>query len=51
MMPNQNKVAVAMSGGIDSSVTAFLLKRIGYEVVGVTMHLYDEIGDDGLPRF
>lgn len=50
MMPNQNKVAVAMSGGIDSSVTAFLLKRIGYEVVGVTMHLYDEIGDDGLPR-
>jgi len=50
MVLNQNKVAVAMSGGIDSSVTAFLLKRIGYEVVGVTMHLYDEIGDDGLPR-
>jgi tRNA-specific 2-thiouridylase len=49
MKLNHNKVAVAMSGGIDSSVTAFLLKRIGYEVIGITMYLYDEIGENGLP--
>ena len=34
------KVAVAMSGGVDSSVAALLLHEQGYEVVGVTMKLY-----------
>jgi len=38
------RVLVAMSGGVDSSVAAALLKEQGFEVVGVTMRLYDEEG-------
>lgn len=39
--PAQTRVVVAMSGGVDSSVVAAMLAREGYEVVGVTLQLYD----------
>lgn len=39
--PGETRVVVAMSGGVDSSVTAAMLVEQGYEVIGMTMQLYD----------
>ncbi|MBD3359773.1 MAG: tRNA 2-thiouridine(34) synthase MnmA, partial [Candidatus Buchananbacteria bacterium] len=42
-MPKTNqKVAVAMSGGVDSSVAAALLKKQGYQVIGIFMHFWQD---------
>tara|TARA_A100001037_G_scaffold305373_1_gene345210 strand:- start:311 stop:1429 length:1119 start_codon:yes stop_codon:yes gene_type:complete len=40
--PKSTKVVVAMSGGVDSSTVAGMMKKDGYNVVGVTLKLYDE---------
>jgi len=39
--PSETRVVAAMSGGVDSSVVAAMLAREGYDVVGVTLQLYD----------
>jgi tRNA-specific 2-thiouridylase len=46
-IPPPAAVAAAMSGGVDSSLAAVLLKEAGYDVVGLTMRVWDVAGDDG----
>ena len=41
--PKDTKIVVAMSGGVDSSVVAGLMKEEGYDVTGITLKLYDDI--------
>ncbi|HZU83501.1 MAG TPA: hypothetical protein VE987_11315, partial [Polyangiaceae bacterium] len=44
-MSRRERVLVAMSGGVDSSVAAARLHDAGFEVVGVTLHLWDHPRD------
>ncbi len=51
MATNKKVIAVGLSGGVDSSIAAYLLKQQGYQVVGLTMKIWDgsvSLPDEGL---
>lgn len=44
---DKNKVAIGLSGGVDSTAAAYILKEEGYEVIGLTMKLFDNFDEEG----
>ena len=48
--PSDTTVVVAMSGGVDSSTVAGIMKKDGYNVIGITLKLYDDAKEVALSK-